>query len=93
MLVGCSAKDTKKVKDDASEFVSDVKENLDEMIDNATVSDGDGHIGDENREKSTETRDEATEETVTGAGVVDDNGALLDDPTEAEETTAAEDFI
>ena len=86
MLVGCSPKKTEKMKEDVAVAETEAKDNLDEMIENATVSDEDGYIDEEHT-------DDATVETVTGAGIIDDNGALLGDSTDGEEMTVAEDFI
>ena len=96
MLVGCSSKDMNKMKEDVSTAVSEAKDNLNQMIDNATVSDGDGHIGEDKRDETatpTDRREDMTEDDVTGEGIIDDNGALLGDATDGEEMTVAENFI
>lgn len=51
LLCGCDAGDVKKtaekVGDQIETIASEFKENVDDMRDNATVSDGDGYIGED----------------------------------------------
>ena len=87
MLAGCSAKDKADMKEDVSTFVSEAKEDLDDMIDNATVSDGDGHIGDQ--------RDEVTVSPTESPNDMDqpDTETVVEDATEDVEMTEADAFI
>ena len=79
LLCGCNENDNNSMSDDLATIASEVRENVDSMIDNGTVSDGDGYIGDN---RST---DRATERSTEPADSVPDDGDLIDgeDPTDA----------
>ena len=67
LLCGCDEKEKNKVSDELATLATEVKENIDTMIDDGTVSDGDGYI------------DEDRDATVRYDATVDDTEAL--DPT------------
>ena len=61
------------IKDDVTDAVSDINDNMDQMQDNGKVSDGDGIIGNEdndNREDGTDVIEDITED-VTDALMVE----------------------
>jgi len=89
-LCSCMQQAGKDLDQTVETLATEIKENMDNMIDNGTVKDGDGYI-DESRQdhtnatepmtlnKSTEIMDEETQ--------MDENKGLLNDSTNATETS------
>ena len=81
VLCGCVQK-TSEVREDADKLASEAKDELDEMIANGTVSDGDGYIDESMYPDST--RHDDTERYATDAydntdGISTDEGNITDD--------------
>ena len=93
MLVGCSSKDMNKMKEDVSTIVSEAKDNLNDMVDNATVSDGDGHIGENRQDETVMPTDDSVNMTEDKDGMFEDGGDVVDDPNASEDMTQVDEFI
>lgn len=87
LLCACDEDTKKTVGDDLATIASQVKDNVDGMIEDGTVRDGDGHIGENQTEKASEaTRTVTTEEeTRSDNGAFDDEDDLIDeDPSDSD---------
>lgn len=86
LLCGCSGKDNQTMGDDMATIASEVKDNVDNMVDNGKVDDGDGYIGDNTQ--ATERPTERNTEPTVSTDASEDNDSILDigdDPTDAED--------
>ena len=97
LLCGCNNKAVEDAGDAMETFASEVRDNVNSMIDNATVSDGDGYIGDNDRmtEPPADTFYDSTEtEGMTSAddGMTGEDGGVFDDEIN-DEPTDNSDFI
>lgn len=99
VFTGCSQKDMNNMKEDVSSVVSDAKDNLNNMIEDGTVNDGDGHIDEDKHDDATapvndqrDMTENATENIVNGQGQADDDRSMLDS-SNGSEATQADEFI
>ena len=74
-----------KVGEQAATIASEVKENVEGMIEDATVRDGDGYIGDHDRST------EAATQPVTVPTEVGTDDGVFDDPLDPEPTVTEDD--
>ena len=78
-LTACSNKDANKMKNDAAVIASEAKDNIDNMIQNGTVKDGDGYIEEEKHTDSTISVIESRGAAEESADIADENSIIADE--------------